>query len=58
MSKNLKSRNLSIMMTDIQGYTTTSASVSREKVIQLIRRHSQLMVPVIEFYGGKIVSPQ
>jgi len=55
MSKNLKSRNLSIMMTDIQGYTTTSASVSREKVIQLIRRHSQLMVPVIEFYGGKII---
>ncbi|HNW36894.1 MAG TPA: adenylate/guanylate cyclase domain-containing protein, partial [Candidatus Ozemobacteraceae bacterium] len=40
---------------DIQGYSTTAAHSSREEIVALIRRHNQLMVPVIEFYGGKIV---
>jgi class 3 adenylate cyclase/uncharacterized RDD family membrane protein YckC len=43
------------MLTDIQGYSATAANASREEVIELIRRHSQLMRPVIEFYGGTIV---
>lgn len=55
MSSNLKSQNLSIMMTDIQGYTNASSSSSREEIIGLIRRHNQLMIPVITFYGGTIV---
>ena len=55
MAKNIKSQNLSIMMTDIQGYSTTAATSSRNEIIALIRRHNQLMVPVIEFYGGTII---
>ncbi|GAB4266739.1 MAG: hypothetical protein Kow0029_00680 [Candidatus Rifleibacteriota bacterium] len=55
MAKGLRSQNLSIMLTDIQGYSATAANASREEVIELIRRHSQLMKPVIEFYGGTIV---
>ncbi|HOT28106.1 MAG TPA: adenylate/guanylate cyclase domain-containing protein [Candidatus Ozemobacteraceae bacterium] len=55
MAKNAKSQNLSIMMTDIQGYSTTAATSSRNEIIALIRRHNQLMVPVIEFYGGTII---
>jgi len=55
MANNIKSQNLSIMMTDIQGYSTTAAHSSREEIVALIRRHNQLMIPVIEFYGGKIV---
>ena len=51
----IKSQNLSIMLTDIQGYSTTTASASRDEVVGLIRRHNQLMRPVIEFYNGKIV---
>jgi len=43
------------MMTDIQGYTDASSGSSREEIINLIRRHNQLMVPVITFYGGKII---
>lgn len=42
-------------MTDIQGYTNASSSSSREEIIGLIRRHNQLMIPVITFYGGTIV---
>jgi class 3 adenylate cyclase/uncharacterized RDD family membrane protein YckC len=43
------------MLTDIQGYSTTTANASREEVVSLIRRHNQLMRPVIEFYSGTIV---
>lgn len=50
-----KSQNLSIMMTDIQGYSSASASSSREEIVNLIHRHNQLMQPVIQFYGGKVV---
>ncbi|HOD39178.1 MAG TPA: adenylate/guanylate cyclase domain-containing protein [Candidatus Wallbacteria bacterium] len=55
MPAGLKSQNLSIMMTDIQGYTNASSSSSREEIVGLIRRHNQLMIPVITFYGGTIV---
>ncbi|MEZ7891229.1 MAG: adenylate/guanylate cyclase domain-containing protein [Candidatus Wallbacteria bacterium] len=51
----MKSQNLSIMMTDIQGYTNASSVSSREQIVGLIRRHNQLMMPVIQFYGGKII---
>ena len=43
------------MMTDIQGYSATVAEASREEVVSLIRRHNQLMRPVIEFYRGTII---
>lgn len=55
MATGVRSQNLSIMLTDIQGYSATAANASREEVVELIRRHSQLMKPVIEFYGGTIV---
>jgi class 3 adenylate cyclase/uncharacterized RDD family membrane protein YckC len=51
----MKSQNLSIMLTDIQGYSSASASSSREEILALIRRHNQLMQPVIHFYGGTII---
>ncbi|NCB40048.1 MAG: hypothetical protein EOM80_14885 [Erysipelotrichia bacterium] len=55
MQTKVKSQNLSIMMTDIQGYSAAAANASREEVVNLIRRHNQLMRPVIEFYGGTII---
>lgn len=42
-------------MTDIQGYTDKSSGSSRQEIVELIRRHGQLMIPVIEFYGGRII---
>jgi len=49
------SANLSIMMTDMQGYTALSSGSSRAEVIELIRRHNELMKPIIGFYGGHII---
>ncbi len=51
----VRSQNLSIMLTDIQGYSNTAATATREEIIDLIRRHNQLMRPVIEFYGGTVI---
>ena len=50
-----ESSNLSILITDIQGYTDTSVKSSRQEIIDLVRRHNKLLKPVIEFYGGHIV---
>ncbi|MFA7577910.1 MAG: adenylate/guanylate cyclase domain-containing protein [Candidatus Muiribacteriota bacterium] len=50
-----KSKNLSIMMTDMQGYTAVSSNSSRESIVELIRKHNKLMLPVFEFYNGKII---
>jgi class 3 adenylate cyclase/uncharacterized RDD family membrane protein YckC len=55
MGEKVKSRNLSIMLTDLQGYTNTSTKCSREEIIGLIRRYNQLLQPMIEFYGGRVV---
>lgn len=55
MAQTIKSQNLSIMLTDIQGYSTTASNVSREELMSLIRKHNQLMKPVIGAYGGTII---
>ena len=55
MAPSVRSQNLSIMLTDIQGYSNTAATATREEIIDLIRRHNNLMRPVIEFYGGTII---
>ncbi|MDD2714538.1 MAG: HEAT repeat domain-containing protein [Candidatus Wallbacteria bacterium] len=54
MPSKIVSQNLSIMITDIQGFSNTTTSSSRSEIVDLIRRHKQLMVPVIEFYKGRI----
>lgn len=55
MTRETRSQNLSIMLTDIQGYSDASAVSSRNEIVELIRRHNKLMHPVIEFYGGTVV---
>lgn len=55
LKSTIKSQNLSILLTDMQGYTDASSFSSREEIIQLIRRHNQLMLPIVDFYGGKVV---
>lgn len=53
--KRARSQNLSIMLTDMQGYTATSAASSRLEIVELVQRHNRLMEPIIDFYDGTIV---
>jgi len=49
------SQNLSIMLTDIQGYSDATAAASRDELVRLLRNHNRLMIPVIRFHGGTII---
>lgn len=51
----MASKNLSVMLTDLQGYSTKSASSSRSELMSLVQTHNNLLKPVIDFYNGTIV---
>ena len=51
----MASKNLSVMITDLQGYSSKSAAASRAELIQLVQTHNNLLRPVIEFYHGTII---
>lgn len=51
----MASKNLSIMITDLQGYSAKSSKFSRSDLVALVRTHSKLLRPVIEFYNGQII---
>jgi class 3 adenylate cyclase len=51
----MASKNLSIMITDLQGYSTKSAEATRSELISLVQAHNNLLRPVIDFYKGTII---
>lgn len=51
----MHSKNLSIMITDIRGYSDKSAGSSREDLLTFLETHRKLLKPVIEFYEGTVV---
>ena len=51
----MESKNLSIMITDIQGYSKLSTSSSRKELLKVIQTHNKLLKPVIEFYKGSVI---
>lgn len=48
-------RNLSIMFTDIKGFTQRTSASSREAMKALLAQHERLLVPVFTHFGGTIV---
>ncbi len=51
----MESKNLSILLTDIQGYSVQTANSSRAALKELIDTHQSLLRPIIEFYRGIVV---
>jgi class 3 adenylate cyclase len=51
----MKNRSLTIMFTDMQGFTPRTSSQSRAETMDLIHRHKDLLVPVVEQFGGHLV---
>jgi class 3 adenylate cyclase len=51
----MTSKNLSVMVTDLLGYSSKSASASRAELRSLVQTHNRLLKPVIEYYRGKII---
>jgi class 3 adenylate cyclase len=48
-------RNLSIMFTDIKGFTQRTSDSSREAMKELFAQHERLLVPVFSHFAGTIV---
>jgi class 3 adenylate cyclase len=51
----LKTANLSIVFTDIKGFTERTSSQTLEENQRLLRTHDQLMTPLFKAFGGKII---
>ena len=51
----MESRNLTIMMTDIQGFTVRTSKMSRDEIENLLHRHEQILGPIFGEYGGTVV---
>lgn len=51
----MKAQNLTILLTDIKGFTSKTASFSRAQTQQLLDRHRELVLPVIEKFSGRLV---
>ena len=51
----LQTRNLSIMFTDMKGFTTKTATQSREQLQHLLEMQDQLIRPAIAQFDGEIV---
>ncbi|HOI42342.1 MAG TPA: RDD family protein [Elusimicrobiales bacterium] len=51
----MKTRNLAILLTDIKGFTSRTASGSRSDMVELLRRHKELVMPALEKFRGTLV---
>jgi serine/threonine-protein kinase len=51
----LNTRSLTIMFTDIVGYTARTAQQSRAEQVALLQRHDRLLQPLIRQFGGTLV---
>ncbi len=51
----METRNIAIMLTDIKGFTSKTASFSRAQTQEMLAKHRELVLPVIEKFGGRLV---
>jgi class 3 adenylate cyclase/uncharacterized RDD family membrane protein YckC len=51
----METRNIAIMLTDIKGFTSKTASFSRAQTQELLAKHRELVLPVIEKFHGRLV---
>lgn len=51
----MPTKNLTIMFTDIKGFTARTSEETREGVVKLLAEHEQLLLPVIRYFDGHVV---
>lgn len=51
----LSTRNLTILLTDIKGFTDKTSRKSRGEILEMLERHKAVLLPVLEGRGGKLV---
>jgi class 3 adenylate cyclase len=51
----MKTNNLTILFTDIKGFTSRTSKSSREELETLLQLHDDLIKPVFEDFGGEVI---
>lgn len=51
----MQSKHLTILLTDIKGFTSKTSVSSRFETIELLKKHREIVVPVIEKNRGRVV---
>ncbi len=51
----MQSRVLTIMLTDMKGFTETTSRVSRDQMMNLLKRHDDLLRPIVGRFGGRVI---
>ncbi len=51
----MKTRNLTILLTDIQGFTDKTAHQSRTQMMDMLKKHESIVLPVVEEYKGRLI---
>ncbi|KAF0126723.1 MAG: adenylate/guanylate cyclase domain-containing protein [Elusimicrobia bacterium] len=51
----MRTRHLTILLTDIKGFTSRTASGSRSDMVALLRKHKELVLPALEKFRGTLV---
>jgi adenylate cyclase len=51
----MRTENLAVMFTDIQGFTATTSRQTHEENARLLSRHDALLLPVVRAFGGRHV---
>ncbi|OJH42947.1 hypothetical protein BON30_05720 [Cystobacter ferrugineus] len=50
-----KTRNLTLMLTDIQGYTERTSRQTHEQNARMLETHERLLMPLVRDYNGRLV---
>jgi len=51
----MDSRVLTILLTDMKGFTESSAARRRDEILDLVKEHDSIIRPVVEHFGGRVV---
>jgi class 3 adenylate cyclase len=51
----MRTRNLTIVITDVKGYTERQSRSSRKEIEDELRRHRALLAPIFQAFGGRVV---
>ena len=51
----MQTQNLTIMFTDIKGFTPKTSKMSREKLHKLLDQHDELILPLFKKFKGRLI---
>jgi len=51
----MDTRVLTILFSDIKGFTNLTSTTSRENLSNLLKQHEYLLTPIVENFGGRVV---